>query len=463
MKKISSKSNSNMILTIILLSYFMILLDNSIIFTGTVKIAQDLGLNQSQLSWVSNSYSLTFGGLLLFGGRSGDIFGRKRMYSIGLFIFALGSLFVGLSYNASTIIVARAFQGIGSAILAPTTLAILMDNFHGKARTRAVAAYGATAGIGASVGLVIGGVLASLFSWRDGFFINVPISVIMFILCLKFIRERDTLDEKIDILGVFTSVIGMVLFVYSIVGEKYNLISFLIGMVFLAIFIYNEAKTPSPIMPLRLFSNGERIGAYIARFFYMASSLSLWFLTPQLMQNYLGYSPLISGIAFFPLTIAIFISSMKVSKLTNIWGHAKIMVIGLFIVVIGMGGLILFNERSNYWIGIALPMIVIGIGQGFSLSLLTVSGIANTNVDEAGAASGVVNMIHQIGGSIGLSLIIAFTRGISNVVSAYQTQMFIAFLFTIISLIAALVFILPGRKNKTTIFETLLLKVKNQY
>ncbi|MGX7196580.1 MFS transporter [Enterococcus olivae] len=164
MRELKKKNKLDIVLPIILLSYFIILLDNSIVFTGTVKIQQELNLNTTELSWVTNAYSLTFGGLLLLGGRSGDIFGRKRMYNIGLIIFGLGSLFVGLATDAFTIIISRAFQGIGSAILAPTTLALLMDAYQGDARTKAVAAYGATAGIGSAIGLIIGGVLASLFS-----------------------------------------------------------------------------------------------------------------------------------------------------------------------------------------------------------------------------------------------------------------------------------------------------------
>lgn len=429
MDTMNSKVRFDMVLPIILLSYFMILLDNSIIFTGTVKIAQDLRLNQAQLSWVSNAYSLTFGGLLLFGGRSGDIFGRKKMFNIGLILFGIGSLLVGVAGSALPIIAARAFQGIGSAILAPTTLAILMDNYHGEARTKAVAAYGATAGVGASVGLVIGGILASTFSWRDGFFINVPISIMMLVLASLFIKKRPTIEGTMDLIGSITSVVGMVSLVYSIVGERDQVVALVMAIIFLSWFVVHEGRTASPMMPLSLFKDKERLGAYLARFLFMGAMLSLWFLTPQLMQNYFGYTPLQAGVAFFPLTIAIFLSSLRVSFLTAKWGNTKLLIIGLFITTIGMIYLAFFNETSTYWTGIAIPMIIIGIGQGFALSPLTAAGIANTTPDEAGAASGVVNMVHQIGGSIGLSLIIALTNQISDQVLAYQIQMALAAFF----------------------------------
>ncbi|KRN98852.1 MFS transporter [Companilactobacillus kimchiensis] len=159
-----NKQKFGMALPIILLTYFMIILDNSIIFTSTVKIARDLSLSNQSLSWITNAYALTFGGFLLFSGKAGDVFGRKRVYLIGLVIFSISSLLVGLSTNAAMIISMRAIQGIGSSILAPSTLALLMDNYSGNMRTKAIGYYGATAGLGSSFGLVIGGIIASYWS-----------------------------------------------------------------------------------------------------------------------------------------------------------------------------------------------------------------------------------------------------------------------------------------------------------
>ncbi|WP_217077519.1 MFS transporter [Clostridium baratii] len=441
------KSSFDIILAIILFSYFMILLDNSIIFTGTVKIAEGLHLNQRELSWISNAYSLTFGGFLLFGGRAGDLFGRKKMFSIGLVIFGVSSLFVGLSQSALLIIVSRAVQGIGSAILAPTTLAILMDNYKGEARTKAVAYYGATAGIGSSIGLVIGGIFASMLSWRYGFFINVPISIVMIILSKRFIKERDTKAGKIDYVGTFTSVIGMVALVYSIVGTYYRGYSLILAIIFIGAFIYQEATTKQPIMPLRLFADRERLGAYLARFLYLGAMVSFWFITPQIMQDRLGFTPLLAGVGFFPLTIISFVIALQIAKLTKRFGNTRLLVTGIFITLIGMILVSRFDPSYGYWIGIALPMVLLGIGQGLTLSPLTVAGIANTNAEDAGAASSVLNMFHQIGGSIGLAAVIAISSTVKNNIQSYHVAMFITSVFLFLALIFVVFLILPVKSR----------------
>lgn len=444
------KTNKKVILAIILISYFMILLDNSIIFTGTVKIAAELNLSQTTLSWVTNAYSLTFGGLLLLGGSIGDIIGRKRVFMIGLTVFAVGSLLVGLANSAVMIILARAFQGIGSAILAPTTLALLMDSFSGEARTRAIAAYGATAGIGASIGLVIGGIFASLLSWRDGFFINVPIAIIMIGLTVLFIpTTQATQAKRLDLIGALTSIIGMTALVYSLVGQQGRLLALLVAVVAIATFIWQEARTKQPMMPLCLFADCERLGGYIARFFYLGAMLSMWFLTPQIMQTHLGFTPLQAGIGFFPLTVVNFIVALQVSKLTKRFGNTKLLTVGIATTAIGMCALGFFSEQVGYALGIAVPMILMGIGQGLTLSPLTVAGVANTLPADAGAASGVVNMVHQIGGSIGMSFIVAVSATFKNGLTSYHVAMGLATVLLIGALLAVIGLILPTLKKES--------------
>lgn len=436
------------ILLVILMSYFMILLDNSIIFTGTVKIAQDLHLNQATLSWVSSAYSLTFGGFLLLGGRAGDLFGRRRVFQLGLIIFGLGSLIVGLAVNAPMIIAARAFQGIGSAILAPTTLAILMDTYTGAKRTKAIAYYGAMAGIGASVSLVIGGVFASLLTWRVGFFINVPISMWMFYLAVKHLSKDSGQTGKLDWVGTLSSLIGMSALVYSIVGDWAQLPALVIAVLFLAGFIFQEHRTGQPIMPLRLFVDRERIGAYVGRFLYLGAMMGFWFITPQLMQNQLGFSALMAGVAFFPLTIVNFVVALQVARLTAKWGNGGLLVGGIALTAAGMLWLSFFTPAVGYWWGIAAPMLVIGLGQGLSLSPFTAAGVAHTQGADAGAASGVVNVMHQIGGSVGLAILVTVQDLFGNQVVGFQHAILTGAILLAVALVAAVGLIVPGERQK---------------
>nr|WP_318530910.1 MFS transporter [Lactiplantibacillus pentosus] len=305
------------ILPIILISYFMILLDNSIVFTSTVKIAADLNLSAQALSWVTNAYALTFGGLLMLGGRAGDIFGRRKIFLIGLVIFSIGSLLVGLSTSAGMIISMRALQGIGSAILAPTTLALLMDTYQDNMRTRAIVYYGATGGLGASFGLVIGGLISSYTTWRLGFLLNVPIGIVMLLLTLKFVPISQRSTGKLDWLGSLLSVIGIIALVYGINGAKNPVLTIIIAIIVLAAFVWQEHRSNHPIMPLKLFADRERSSAYVARFFFLGAMISYFFLTPQAMQNVYHFTPLMAALGFLPETVPQFIFATLVSRLNN--------------------------------------------------------------------------------------------------------------------------------------------------
>jgi MFS family permease len=259
------------VLLIVLVSYTMIVLDISIVITGLPEIQKTLGFSTVGLSWVQNAYTLAFGGLLLLGARMGDILGRRRMFIVGLGIFTLASIVVGLAVSPAMLLGARALQGIGAAILAPSTLALLQTHFaEGPERTRAVAYYAAVAGVASSLGLVLGGILTDLISWRVGFLINLPIGIALMAATPRYVSETEHQRGKFDLIGALCSTFGMTSLVYGIVRsasagwtDTYTIGAIAAGIVLLTVFVLDEWRAKQPIMPLRLFANRERSGAYI--------------------------------------------------------------------------------------------------------------------------------------------------------------------------------------------------------
>ncbi len=247
-----NRQSFGMILPIALLAYFMILMDNSIVFTSSLEIGQALHMNAGQLAWVSNAYTLTFGGFLLLSGRLSDLLGRKKIFQLGLALFGLMSLLVGLSQSGSMMIVSRAVQGIGASIIAPTTLALIMDAYTVEKRTRAISYYGATAGIGSSLGLLVGGSLTSLVSWRAGFLINVPITAVLLILTQKYVKRYRSIKTKIDYVGSILSVAGLAVLIYGLGADEYQIVGIFSGIVLLTVFVFYESRQSNPILPLEL-------------------------------------------------------------------------------------------------------------------------------------------------------------------------------------------------------------------
>ena len=402
------------VLAIVLVSYLMIVLDISIVITGLPKIQESLDFSPTGLTWVQNAYTLAFGGLLLLGARAGDILGRRRMFNSGLALFTLASLAIGLAQSLVWLIAARVVQGVGAAILAPSTLALLTTNFpEGPARTRAVGYYGATAGIGASVGLVLGGILADWFSWRVGFFINLPIGVALFFGARRYLHETERHAGQFDLAGAVSSTLGMGALVYGLVraaeaggSDTVSRLSLVAGGVLIAFLVFNERRVKQPIMPLRLFADRERVGGYVTRVLFLGGMLGFWFFTTQFMQSVLGFTPFQAGLAFLPTTLPNFVTAMVVPKLTRRFGNDRVLAGGLIIALIGMAWLSRVSVETTYITGVALPMVLIGIGQGGTLSPLTISGIVRVAKEDAGAASGLVNVAHQLGGSLGLAILV---------------------------------------------------------
>ncbi len=438
-----NKKTFGLVLFIILFSYFLILMDNSIIFTSTVKISQDLNMNESSLSWVSNAYTITFGGFLLLAGRLGDLMGRKIIFVSGLFIFGLSSLAVGLSTSTEMMIIARAVQGIGSAIIAPTSLALLMDSYQGNLRMKAISYYGATAGIGSSFGLILGGWLTSAISWRVGFLLNVPFSLLLIVLTLAKVQQNEIKPSKIDFLGSLLSVIISVLFVYGITIS--DLLIIVASLILILVFLLWEKRITYALIPLELFKNRTRTGSYIARFTFMMAMLTYWFILPQIMQKMYHFSPLESGFAFLPLTLVNFIAALFLPKLTKALGNSKVMILGQVILLTGMFLSFISQPEWGYFYAMAFQMMIIGLGQGWLLAPLTAAGVAGVSPELSGAASGLTNMMHQLGGPVGLSIVVLFSSSAIDLSAYYHLIM--AFI-TVFLLIGFLVLIFTNPVNE---------------
>lgn len=457
-----SHQERNWVLAVVLTSYLMIVLDISIVITGLPDIQQGLRFSPVALSWVQNAYLLCFGGFLLLGARAGDLLGRKRMLLTGLSLFTAASLAVGLAQTSAWLIAARAVQGIGASIIAPSVLALISTTFsEGRERTHALAYYSMVAGAGSGLGLVLGGYFAEQISWRVGFLMNVPIGIALIASAAKTVRESELRTGEMDLLGALTSTLGMICLVFGIVqsadsgwSAPQTLASIGSGIILLAIFVAIESRAGQPIMPLHLFVSRQRSGAYLARMLFLGGMVSFFYFTTQFLQNVLGYTPFQAGLAFLPMSIMTFIAAMLVPGFTCRFGNARILSIALALTAIGLLWLGTAGDNANFALDIALPMAIIGLGNGLSLSPLTVAGVAGVADHDQGAASGVVNVFHQLGGSLGLGLLVVVfassnVPGLTGVhLLSHRISMALtgAGIMLSLSLIIALLIVLPAER-----------------
>ncbi len=406
--------NRAMVLAIILATYLMIILDASIVITALPDIHTALHFSPTGLSWVQNAYTLTFGGLLLLGARAGDILGRRRTFLAGIAVFTVASLLGGLAPSATLLLTARAAQGIGAAIAAPAALALLMTTFaEGAERTRALALYSAVASGGGSVGLVLGGMLTTWVSWRLGLFINVPVGIVLATLALRHLPETPRTSGHFDLAGAITSTLGMTGLVYGFVraasdgwADPGTLASFAVGALLLAAFVATERRAGQPITPLRLFRSRERSGAYAARVLLVGGMFGMFFFVTQYLQGVLGFTALEAGIAFLPMSVAMFAVARGVPRVSTRIGDGPLLTAGVSLALVGMIWLSQISAGSAYFPGLAIPMLLLGIGMGAAFTPLTAAGLSGVAQRDAGAASGLVNVAHQLGGSLGLGVLV---------------------------------------------------------
>jgi EmrB/QacA subfamily drug resistance transporter len=449
------------ILGIILVSYVMIVLDTSVVLTGLPSIHRELGFTDNGLAWVQSAYTLTFGGFLLLAARAGDLIGRRRMLVLGLGLFTLASLAIGLALTPAWLVGARAVQGLGAAILAPSTLALLQTTFaEGAERVRAVSSYSAVAGIAASVGLVLGGVLAEWLSWRVGFFINLPIGAAMVWAALRYIQETPRGSGKFDVIGALASTAGMTALVFGLIRsasagwlDATTRAAVASGMLLLALFIVNERSAPQPIMPLRLFADPARAAAYGARMLFLGAMIGFFFFTTQYLQVVMRYPPATTGLAFLPMTTVNFAVALLVPRLTARFGNGRLLAVGLAVCLVGMAWLSRVSAADAYLLGVALPMVLIGAGQGMTLSPLTAAGIVGVPPRDAGAASGIVNVAHQLGNSLGLAALVAVAAygadtatGATLLLHRVNTALACSAGFLVLALLLVVLFILRPKR-----------------
>ncbi len=411
----SPTSRAGVALAIMLSAQLMIILDATVVNIALPHILTSLHFTRTSLSWVMNGYTLTFGGLLLLGGRAGDILGRRRVFLAGIALFTLASLVGGLSTSAGMLLAARAAQGVGGALAAPAVLALIVSGFpEGRERTRALGIYMGVITGGSSLGLVLGGVITEWLTWRWVLFINVPIGIAVVLIAPLFVAETPRQAGRFDLAGAVTSTAGVASLVYGFVraaasgwGDHLALGAFGAAAVLLAAFLAIETRARQPITPLRLFADVSRSGSFVARLLLIAGMFGVFYFLTQFLQQVMGFSPLRAGVAFLPMTAALFGLSRTAPRLMPRLGAKPLMIAGMVPAVISLAWLSRVSPATGYWSGVFGPMVLLGIGMGLVFVPLTTASLAGVAPSDSGAASSMVNVMQQVGGSLGLAVLVA--------------------------------------------------------
>ncbi|MDF9816089.1 MFS transporter [Streptomyces sp. SPB162] len=404
----------NVALAVIAACQLMVVLDATIVNIALPHIKDALSFSTTDLSWVLNAYTLTFGGLLLLGGRAGDILGRRRVFVFGILLFSLASLLGGFAQEPWQLLAARSLQGVGGAIASPTSLALITSTFpEGPERNRAFGVFAAVSAGGGAIGLLAGGMLTEWLDWRWVLFVNVPIGLLIAFLAPLFINESDRQTGRFDILGAITSTGGMASLVYGFIRaadsgwkDSVTLGAFGAAVALLALFVVVERRASDPITPLRMFADRNRSGTYVIMLSLAAAMFGMFFFIVLFVQNVLGYSPIESGLAFLPITVAIVTGAGLSTRLLPVLGPKPFLVTGTLLTGVGMAWLTRMDPGSSYPGGVLGPMVLFGFGMGLNFVTLTLTAVSGVAQHEAGAASGLLNATQQVGGSLGLSILV---------------------------------------------------------
>jgi EmrB/QacA subfamily drug resistance transporter len=397
-------------LAVISAAQLMVVLDATIVNIALPFVKTDLGFSTANLSWVVNSYTLAFGGLLLLGGRAGDLLGRRKVFIFGVLVFAVASLLGGLAQNETWMIAARILQGLGAAVASPTALSLITTTFPaGAARNRAFAVYAAMSGAGAAVGLILGGALTEI-SWRWTFFINVPIGVLVAVLAPMVLGESERVRGRFDIPGAATASAGLASLVYGLTHaattswSNSTTVGFITaGVVLIAAFLVIESRSSHALMPFRVLANRNRATTYLAMLAVGAGMFAMFYFLGLFIQTVLGYSSLKAGFAFLPFSVGIVgaaqLASFLVSRVDPRWIGGT----GAVLASAGMFWMSRLQVDSAYLTGLLPPMIVLSFGLGLLFVPMTLTAVVGVDKEDSGVASAILNTMQQIGGALGLA------------------------------------------------------------
>jgi EmrB/QacA subfamily drug resistance transporter/deazaflavin-dependent oxidoreductase (nitroreductase family) len=409
----SAPRNLGVALIVIAFAQLMVVLDTTIVNVALPSIQRALQFSSTDLEWVVNAYSLAFGGLLLLGGRAGDLFGRRRMFIGGVLLFAAGSFAGGLATSSTWLIISRVVQGAGAAIVAPTALSLIADTFkEGAARNRALGIYAGAAGSGGAIGLILGGLITNYVSWRWVMFVNVPIALMLAVAAPRVLVASAGQSGRLDLPGAITVTGGMTLLVYGLSraathawSDTITVATLGFGAALLVLFLIVELRSTQPLMPVSLFANRNRSGAYVLRMVAGAMTLAVLFFLTQIVQNVLGYSPLKAGFAFLPLGVGVVITAQVTSRLIGRIGPRLPITLGAVVVGVGLLWLSRIGDHAAYLSDIFGPLVILSVGLGLIFLPTTLVAVSGAAQHERGLASAVLNVSQQLGGSIGLAVL----------------------------------------------------------
>ncbi len=397
-------------LIVICAAQLMIVLDGTIVNIALPHIATDLAFSQANLQWVVTIYTLAFGGVLLLGGRLGDLYGRRRMFVWGIVLFTLASLVAGVAQNEAMMLAARAVQGLGGALAAPNALALITTTFPaGKERNRAMGVFAAMSGAGAAIGLILGGALTEV-DWRWNFFINLPIGVLVAVFAQRILTESEDGRGSLDIPGAITSIAGLSALVYGLThaastswGDATTVTYLAIGAALLVAFVVIETRVAHPLLPMRIPGDRTRGTSYFVMLVVGAGMFAMFYFLGIYIQNILGYSPLKSGLAFLPFSVGIVVAAQVASFLIARVDPRWISGAGAAFATLGMWGFTHLTPQSTYAANLLPWIVVLAFGLGLIFVPLTLTAVHGVAHEDSSVASAVLNTMQQVGGTIGLA------------------------------------------------------------